>query len=473
MKLSSKLTAYAVAIMAAAILICSVLLLYTSAKRQLKNVRDGGIAELKMLVANFHREMEDVWDYHASDTVRRSTTLYVFRKYISLSSTGAQYALYAGDEALYNEGPLNPTLLLTLEAAPYASAQEEINWPVDIVLVEGRQYVVAGNWASGFTGGAEYAHQVYLVRDVTDVYSSITKMALSFLVITLVTIIAAALLTRHSLKRGLRQLKQLQNNATALAEGKYNQRISVVGHDEISILADNFNAMADTLTSHIEKLNDIAEQRKLLIAALTHELKTPMTAIIGYSDTLMGTRLTEADRTKALEYINSECKRLERLSQKMMHLIMLEDGEPADVQPHKVSDLFTAIEYTLVEVATSNNIDLAFSGGDVVLSMDIDMISSIVINLFDNACKSGAQHITIEAIDNKLIVDDDGGGIPADELDRVTQPFYMVNKARSKSEGSIGLGLALASLIVKLHRAHLRISSELGNGTTVEIEFAS
>ena len=128
------------------------------------------------------------------------------------------------------------------------------------------------------------------------------------------------------------------------------------------------------------------------------KLKTPMTAIIGYSEALMRVRLKKEQQEESISYINSECKRIERLAQKMMQLITLQGGEPADIKPHSVKDLYDVVDMTLSGIAQKENIELALTEtGSPTFEMDIDMMASVLINLFDNARKAGAKHITIAA----------------------------------------------------------------------------
>jgi signal transduction histidine kinase len=219
-------------------------------------------------------------------------------------------------------------------------------------------------------------------------------------------------------------------------------------------------------------LEDTAEKRRLLLSALTHELKTPMTAIIGYSEALMRVHLTKTQQEESIAYINSECRRIERLSQKMMRLITLHGGEAANIKPRSVKDLYEAVDMTLQGIARKENIKLTFmQKGLPVFQMDVDMMASVLINLFDNARKADAKHITITAENSSISVKDDGTGIPQEEIEKVTQPFYMVDKSHSQSEGGSGLGLALCAMIIKAHRACLHIESQLGKGTVVTIFF--
>jgi len=107
------------------------------------------------------------------------------------------------------------------------------------------------------------------------------------------------------------------------------------------------------------------------------------------------------------------------------------------------------------------------------LVMDKDLLSNLLLNLIDNAGKASHSGgiIKLMAQDNTIAVKDYGKGIPQAEIDKITQPFYMVDKSRSKKAGGIGLGLALADEIVRLHGAYLEFESAVGKGTTVKVVF--
>ena len=107
----------------------------------------------------------------------------------------------------------------------------------------------------------------------------------------------------------------------------------------------------------------------------------------------------------------------------------------------------------------------------VYYNMDVDLIASVIINLFDNACAAGAKNVHINATQAGVTVSDDGCGIPSKALELITQPFYRIDKARSRKHGNAGLGLALVQRIAELHHAGLIIESEENKGTRIIFSF--
>ena len=202
-----------------------------------------------------------------------------------------------------------------------------------------------------------------------------------------------------------------------------------------------------------------------------------MTAIIGYSDTLLNLQLKEEQKKKALGYIGSECRRLSRLSVKMMELTGLYQTGEKSVQMEMVriaellQQLTDLTAYRLQEKQIRMQTECEPEG--LEKKLDRDLMLSLLMNLVDNACKASkvGGKLLVRADEEGISVQDDGKGIPAEEISRVTEAFYMVDKSRARSRGSVGLGLALCKRIADIHGAKLEIESEVGKGTKVLVRF--
>lgn len=233
--------------------------------------------------------------------------------------------------------------------------------------------------------------------------------------------------------------------------------------------------MAEKVQNHTEKLMQTNEMQRQLLGSLAHELKTPMTAIIGYADTLLTVRLTDKRREQALTYIENECRRLSRLSAKMLELTGLyETGENA-VEFHeiKAADLLEKLKNLMGFRLEAKGIQLEISctPENLILRVDEDLMMSLLMNLVDNAYKASPENsrIFVGAEEQGIYVSDQGKGMPVEEICHVTEAFYMIDKSRSRSAGSVGLGLTLCKKIAELHGASLGIESEEGVGTTVSL----
>ncbi|MCL1828737.1 MAG: HAMP domain-containing histidine kinase [Oscillospiraceae bacterium] len=224
----------------------------------------------------------------------------------------------------------------------------------------------------------------------------------------------------------------------------------------------------------VNNLEEVADRREEFTASFAHELKTPLTAIIGYADMLRSKDMPPKQRFTAAGYIFSEGKRLEALSLKLMDIIVAGKQE----FEKKRCD----VGYFIREVATVTvpslsaegiTLDMRWDRGDVTI--EPDLFKTLIINLVDNSRKASRRGQSIELYGKAeaggyaLFVKDTGSGMKADELAHITEPFYMIDKSRSRAQNGAGLGLALCRRIAELHGTNLEYKSEPGKGTTVRI----
>lgn len=213
------------------------------------------------------------------------------------------------------------------------------------------------------------------------------------------------------------------------------------------------------------------------MGSLAHELKTPMTSILGYADTLLTVRLQRQQQERALSYISNECRRLSRISVKMLELTGLYETGEARFAPAEISVkafLEDVRQLNLYRLKEKNiHLEIQCEPADLKKTFDKDLMLSVVNNFIDNAAKASLENskIILSATAGKLMVQDFGKGIPAEDLEKVTEAFYMVDKSRSRANGSVGLGLALCKKIADIHGFQLKIESELGEGTRIFIEW--
>lgn len=227
----------------------------------------------------------------------------------------------------------------------------------------------------------------------------------------------------------------------------------------------------------MEQLQEVAEKQELLMGALSHEMRTPLTSIIGYSDTLRHVKLKEEQKDRALEHINREGKRLEALSGKMLQILGLYQNHAVQMELVPVCELLNHVSDMEKEQAEKRGVQLEIECGTFSMKMDTALMESLLVNLVDNALKAtdSGGSIMVKAYEKSgkkiFEVVDTGRGIPESELGKITDAFYMVDKSRSRKEGGSGLGLALCVKIAEIHGGHLKIESQPGEGTTVKAIF--
>ena len=263
-------------------------------------------------------------------------------------------------------------------------------------------------------------------------------------------------------------VKLISDAARNMAEGNYAYRAKKVSNDELGGLTEDFNEMAASLQKNVEQLQEAARAQEEFVGAFAHELKTPLTAIIGYADLLRSQKVDEEKQILSADYIYQEGRRLEKLSFNLLDIIVLKHTDkPAS--SFQADMIFEYINNTF----SKSNVKLSLKYDECQIKGDASLIKTVLDNLIDNSVKASEPSDIIEVTgavcDNKYIftVKDHGCGISQENLGRITQAFYMVDKSRFRSRHGAGLGLTLCSAIMRLHDTELKIDSMIGSGTIV------
>lgn len=320
-------------------------------------------------------------------------------------------------------------------------------------------------------------HRTYylnICRNLTEIYEAREVQIRWFQYIFLILSVLGMVLSWFSATFMTRHLRKLTNATKELAEGNLSYRANISSEDEVGALAEAFDRMAEQLEKNMTLLKESAEQKEMFMGAFTHEMKTPMTSIIGYADLLRTQKLNKNDEADALDYIFSEGKRLENMSLKMLDLFVADKKEVVfrEVSP---SNLVNYTVKHLKNIYQKSQITIEVQAESGTCYLEPDLFQTLFINLLDNAKKAmeqGGEIVVVVKMCSQgciLSVADSGKGIPKEALGHLTEAFYRVDKARARSEGSAGLGLALCEKIVELHHGHMEFSSEEDVGTIVTV----
>ncbi len=314
---------------------------------------------------------------------------------------------------------------------------------------------------------------VFRIADITYVWDELYLIILGMLAIMIGIILVVVIIVSRIMNRVLKPLEELNETAENIADGEYSHRIDISSNDEIGQLSESFNKMAEAVEIRTRSLQDSERKKTLFMGDLTHELKTPMTAISGYSQLLLTTKLSEEHKEEALMYIYEECGRLERLAKKMMKLLELDYEEALELEEVSAEKLFDSVSRSCSQLLKNKNMTLECIQDGEVFMVDVDLMTDALINLVDNGIKASADgsKIVLKAEPKMISVMDYGKGIPKEEQDKILEPFYMIDKSRSRRSGGAGLGLALTATIISKHNCKLVIDSEVGKGTTMILQF--
>lgn len=299
-------------------------------------------------------------------------------------------------------------------------------------------------------------------------------------------ILATAFILYVMIRKMLKPLQSLTIATRSIANGEYGRKIEIQGNDEVALLAENFNEMSSAMEDKIDELKTSSLEKQVFIDNLGHELRTPLTTISGYAEFLQMAQVDEESRVSALGYISSETKRLTRLSDSLLKLALLRMNE---IEKKEIS--FSDLEDELVRGFSS-----ALSKKGIALCMDKhegrmyaneELIYSLIANLIENAARAceekGHIYVSIEeynegayqGLENglseyaRIRVRDDGIGMQQADISKIEEPFYRVDKARSRKSGGIGLGMTLCKQIVNCHHGSLTCDSVYGEGTAVTV----
>lgn len=486
MKLRTKIcliTAIAMLVMSQSF---SAVMLYVSQKQRIKSMNSYEQNLFDEKLNNLDKYIRDINFDSLSVDMQDRVIQDGSRKYL-----GMEYAVYRNNQEVYNLSPYEFGVKQEVYNKSSHGSEDigaggktygfhevlELNQTEGYIerKVAGRNLLIQGSKVRQ----SEAEKSTYLAWhyvDLTDIYKEAGR---TFLVGLGASLLLTAFLTTaliwliHAL---LKPLYLLQNTANQVADGQYGERVPIARRDEIGEISHSFNLMANRVEEHIQELSDSNMRQKQLMGSLAHELKTPMTALIGYSDALLKMKLSPEQKEKSLKYIGGECRRLSGLSAKMLELTGLyQEASNLEFKEvsvrqfvEKICDLMENRFQTKKLVVRTNLPDEGVSW-----RMDEDLMTSLLMNLADNAYKASdtGGNIGVEADEESLIVWDEGIGIPEEEVNRVTEAFYMVDKSRSKAAGGAGLGLALCREIAQIHGGNLLIESEYGKGTKVTLHF--
>lgn len=311
--------------------------------------------------------------------------------------------------------------------------------------------------------------------DINTLYEERDRQMRSILVTDIIILVVSSIVISLFSIFLTRPINNLNKISKQISMGKFNKRVKIKSKDEIGELAGSFNTMAEQIENKINELNLQVKQKNDFINGFTHELKTPMTAILGYTDLLRLRKCDEEISYKALNYIYTETKRLESLAFKLMKLMSLTE-EKIEMKNIQIEEFINEkIVKAENNILSENKLELNIEPGIII--GDDELLQVVIRNLVENANKAKPKDnkITIkgEKIENKkykISIIDKGIGISKEHIDRVTEDFYMVDKSRNKENGGSGIGLSLVKRILLLHNSDIHIESEKDIGTTVYFE---
>lgn len=395
------------------------------------------------------------------EITERSVVQYLFSEYVKIAhSEKVRYSLVVDGEYLADANPYDPIALMP----PVFDDRGDMPLVRRYTLDDGQ--VVWVGCDSMLMNEKEY--YVYICVNTTDSEQLLRQLRAWSLGLLAAAGLITSLLIAVFLKKLLKPIAVLTATTVKIADGDYHLRSQYLAQDEVGILSRSFDRMADAIADKIAYLQEEIQRRQLLLGSLSHEIRTPMTAIVGYAEALLQMPLDKDQQIVCASRILEAGKRAENLSTKMMELVGLAENRNIEKK------VFPALSIT-DSLKTQYGEQLIIDCEVENLYGDETLLHSMLVNLVQNAVRASAESekvkVSILRSDKQIEiqVQDHGCGIPAEHIPSLTEPFYRVDKARSRKDGGAGLGLAICQLIAKLHDGILQVESEVGVGTTVTV----
>lgn len=325
--------------------------------------------------------------------------------------------------------------------------------------------------ATGFAGANVIRIGVPLTH-VNEIMDDIRSKILIVSVFVLIIVVGITILVS---KRIAYPIKEMAKIAVEIQSGNLDKRIDVRSGDEFGKLAESLNNMVDKLNQDITKLKKLEHVRSEFLGNVSHELRTPIFAIQGMLETLLGGAID--DKTVNRDFINRALQNTLRLNTLLADLIEISRIESGEM---KMSFRYFEINDFLKSIVGEFNSSLHHP--QIVITIetpphptevygDKERLRQVLINLIDNALKynvtGGWVKVRYESLASsvRIIVEDSGVGIPKDNLSRIFERFYRVDKERSREAGGTGLGLAIVKHIIEAHGSKVEVESEVGKGS--------
>lgn len=311
-------------------------------------------------------------------------------------------------------------------------------------------------------------------KDLTQIFLEKEEQQRIFIITIIVVGAISALLNAVNAIKLTKPIHKLIYAVKKIRFGDYTERVEYKEKDEVGILASDFNGMAEQLEEKIKLLKETAKKQEELAGSLAHEIRTPLTAMIGYADLIKRSKMEEQDFLYAVDYIISEGKRLEALSNRMMQLLIEKNAMP-NYSVSTVQNLLEDALEAMNPVFDKKKIAVKKSTINFPIRADMELMKNVLLNILDNGGKAAGINgeITIETGCESgnvwISITDNGMGMPKEEISKIQEAFYRVDKSRSRADGGAGLGLAICSNIMKIHKGKILFESEVGKGTTVTL----
>ncbi len=315
-------------------------------------------------------------------------------------------------------------------------------------------------------------------KDLTHLDEDFKSISIVFVLTSLGASALLAIVLFFVLHKLSGPLMKLREATDAISNGNFEIRADDSGKDEFSLLAADFNRMAEHISAQMHELEDNAKTKQQMLDNLAHEMRTPLTSIRGYAEYLLNANIDENEKIEATEFIITESERLKAIGEKLLDDAFIRENG-IKCENSNLGGIVADTAKKLTFFANNSGVQIAVNAQNTECFCDPLLVGMLLTNLANNAikaCKGNGRVVLSCGLENGqpfVSVSDNGVGMTKEQITHITEPFYRTDKSRARNDGGTGLGLALCERIVKAHGACLSFGSELGKGTVAKVTFTN
>ena len=360
----------------------------------------------------------------------------------------------------------------------YSSAPDRVFPAGEVFHPENPDYIydrIVGKYlylSAQLTSGQQDYELIYSV-DISGVYLSIAQYLIIFTVFLVLSGLSASYVIRAFSEKVCGPLNALTVHARNWDCGT-NTPKNCCEIEEISSLYASFDQMQREIEDKIRLLQRQNEEKQRFIDGLTHEIRTPLTSIIGYASLMEAMPADEQRMKEAMHIIHENGIKIRDLSETLVRMISLKTDD-SHREEFSLGEALSHIAEGFAPRLAERGVALEIAGQDENLCTDRELFEIMISNFVDNAVKAVAEspkkRIRLVMQENALAVQDSGRGIPAQDIDKIFEPFFMVDRSRKKDLGGFGLGLAISDSIRQKLDMTITVESTVGVGTTITVHF--
>ncbi len=369
----------------------------------------------------------------------------------------------------YRPNPSDDSLIALLSDAQLESLLASGSVAAGVSLPSGEQLRVLGDLGrlSFPAQQVSLSAAVFVGVPASNVASTLQQLAEDLGLTVVAAFVAFAFGVYLLSRQVLRPLERVTHAAARVTGQDLSQRVPVPGSD------DEMRDLAVTLNHMLDRLQESFETQRRFTADASHELRTPVTAIVGHANYLLRRTRPSPEQVDSLTVIRREAERMGKLVNDLLELARADAGFAIDREPMNLVEVLEAVHMEVAPMAGGAEVVVDAPSPVVEVEGDAVRLKQVVLNLVQNALNAGARHVRLslgqERDQVRLEVLDDGPGIPEDAIPHLFERFYRVDGARSTRGNGSGLGLAIVRWIVQQHGGDVEVTSRAGEGTSFAV----